>query len=166
MVTAVVITVSDRSYRGERDDLSGPSVVNYLNDKGFLAKGPFLVPDELHAITDAIVRAVDEEGAGLVVTTGGTGLSPRDVTPEATLGVIDKHIPGFSEIMRSESLKRTAYASFSRGVCGVRGKSIVINLPGSPRGACENIEVLGELLKDAVREVQGGCGAMDDRGIN
>ncbi|NIO15772.1 MAG: molybdenum cofactor biosynthesis protein [Deltaproteobacteria bacterium] len=165
MFTAFVITVSDRSFRGEREDLSGPSVAGFLAGKQFHVVGSAIVPDEAGAIGDAICGAIDNEGVDLVVTTGGTGLSPRDVTPEATLSVIDRHIPGFPEIMRKESIAKTAYASFSRGVCGIRGKSIVINLPGSPKGAIENIEVIGDILRDAVREVRGEVADCSEKGI-
>lgn len=117
--------------------------------------GTTIVPDEVEAISGAICLATDSHCTDLVVTTGGTGLSPRDVTPEATIAVIDKHIPGFSEAMRKESVSKTPYALFSRGVCGIRGRSTIINLPGSPRGALDNISVLGDLLVDIVREVRG-----------
>ncbi len=166
MFTAFVITVSDRSFLGEREDLSGPSVATFLAGKEFLVVGSAIVPDDAGAIGDAICKAIDDEGVDLVVTTGGTGLSPRDVTPEATLSVIDRHIPGFSEIMRKESLSKTAYASFSRGICGIKGNSIVINLPGSPKGALENIEVIGDILKDAVREVRGDVSDCSEKGID
>jgi molybdenum cofactor synthesis domain-containing protein len=166
MFTAFVITVSDRSFQGEREDQSGPSVVQFLAGIQFHVVGSTIVPDDVGAIGGAICSAVDDSGVDLVVTTGGTGLSPRDVTPEATLSVIDKHIPGFSELMRKESLRETAYASFSRGVCGIKSKSIIINLPGSPKGALENIRVLGDILQDAVREVRGDSPDFSEQGTD
>lgn len=166
MLTAFVITVSDRSFQGLREDLSGPSVAKYLTENAFHVVGSAIVPDEIGAISDAICRAIEVSGVDLVVTTGGTGLSPRDVTPEATLSVIDKQIPGFSEIMRKASLDKTVYASFSRGICGIKNRSIIINLPGSPRGAVENIQVLEDILQDAVREARGAIIDCIDKGTD
>lgn len=154
-LTACVITVSDRSYSGKREDLSGPLLEELLKKNGFHVLDIHTVPDERADIVSAILKSIDSDGADLVVTTGGTGLSPRDITPEATLSVVERVVPGFSEFMRIKSLEKTPYASFSRGVCGIRRKSLIINLPGSPTGALENIEVLLDLLPGAVREIKG-----------
>jgi len=154
VIKAVVITVSDSSYSGKREDTSGPAVERYLRDKGIEVTGVVVVPDEKEMIVEVLERFV-EEGYDLVVTCGGTGLSPRDVTPEATLAVIEKEVPGFSELMRRRSGEKTPYAPFSRGVCGIAGKSLIINLPGSPSGAVENLDFIAHLIPDAVRAVRG-----------
>ena len=129
---AVVITVSDKGSRGERTDTSGPAVAAMLKDI-FDVGEVVIVPDEMELIANAMKEAIDKSGADLVVSTGGTGVSKRDVTPEATMSVIDKELPGFAEIMRAESYKITRHALISRAVCGIRGESMIINLPGSEK---------------------------------
>ena len=137
--TALVITVSDRCYRGEREDLSGPALAAYLTKQGFELLPPVLVPDEQPLIEAALIAACEADAA-LVLTTGGTGFAPRDLTPEATLAVCEKPVPGIPEAMRAASMKITPRAMLSRAVAGIRGRSLIVNLPGSPRAALENLE--------------------------
>ena len=144
--TAAVITVSDKGFRGERKDTSGPALVSLLKEAGFTVLGVSLVPDEKELIEAELLRLTDTEKAALVLTTGGTGFSPRDVTPEATKAVIERETPGLSERMRAESMKITPKGCLSRSVCGIRGRSLIVNLPGSEKAARENLEaILGPL---------------------
>lgn len=151
--TAAVLTVSDSSSRGERDDVSGPSVTAVLQKSNFTVITSKIVPDEQPAIQNAILRLVEK--AQLVVTTGGTGIAQRDVTPEATRAVCDRLLEGVAERMRSEGAKKTPFAALSRGVCGVRGQSIVLNVPGSPKGAVESLEAVIDLLPHALQLLSG-----------
>jgi len=139
MYTAAVITVSDRSYRGERPDEGGPRLAALLREKGYDVVHTDLVPDEPDRIGSAICRAADDLDIALVVTTGGTGFAPRDITPEATLRVLEKMTPGIPETMRMRCLQYTDRSMLSRGVAGIRRRSLIINLPGSPKAAAENI---------------------------
>ena len=152
---AQVITVSDKGSRGERVDSSGPALKKMLASQGYKVYEVIVVPDEVDAIAGAIKHAVDKQKADLVVTTGGTGLSPRDVTPEATRLVIERDLPGFSEAMRSESFKITPHAIISRAVCGIRGNAIIINLPGSERAAIENLGFITKAIPHALAKLQG-----------
>ena len=152
---AQIITVSDKGSRGERIDSSGPALKRMLESQGFNVGDVIIVPDEADMIADAIKRAVDDQKADLVATTGGTGLSPRDVTPEATRMVIDRDLPGFAEVMRSESYKITPHAVISRAICGIRGNSIIINLPGSERAARENLGFVIRAIPHALAKLQG-----------
>ena len=137
--TALIITVSDRCYSGQREDLSGPALTACLEKEGFSLLPPVLVPDEREQI-QAALEAACEADAALVLTTGGTGFAPRDVTPEATLAVCEKLVPGIPEAMRAASMQITSRAMLSRAVAGIRGRTLMINLPGSPRAALENLE--------------------------
>ena len=139
MYTAKVITVSDRSYRGEREDAGGPAVRALLRQAGYEVGAAEIVPDERERIEAALKKASDEEKIALIVTTGGTGFAPRDVTPEATMAVCEKLAPGIPEAMRAASMRITPKACLSRAAAGIRGRSLIINLPGSPKGACENL---------------------------
>lgn len=150
---AAVITVSDASSRGERQDLSGPAVSDLLSASGFRVEQTTIVPDEQPIIREALLQAC--ERADLVVTTGGTGIAPRDVTPEATREVCEKLIEGIPEQMRSSGRQHTPYAVLSRGICGIRGKSIILNLPGSPSGACESLASVIGLLAHALNLLHG-----------
>ena len=138
-LTAKVITVSDRSFRGEREDLSGPAVKNLLERAGYEVGAVEVLPDEQPRIESALIRAADEEKLALIVTTGGTGFAPRDVTPEATIKVCEKLTPGIPEAMRAASMQITPKACLSRAAAGIRGTSLIINLPGSKKASAENI---------------------------
>lgn len=150
-LTFAVITVSDRSSRGEREDLSGPELKAFIEKLGGQVIKTSVVPDEKERIKQKLMELCDGQGAPeIILTTGGTGLSPRDVTPEATKEIIEKEVPGLAEAMRAESLKKTPMAMLSRAVCGIRNKTLIINLPGSVRGALENFQVVVPALPHAI----------------
>jgi molybdenum cofactor synthesis domain-containing protein len=150
-LTFSIITVSDRSSRGEREDLSGPALRRYVEECGGKVLSTEVIPDEKEIIKQKLIELCQgEEAPEIVLTTGGTGLSPRDVTPEATYEVIEKEVPGLAEAMRAESLKKTPMATLSRSVCGIRNRTLIINLPGSVRGALENLEVVAPVLGHAM----------------
>ena len=136
--TAAVITVSDKGYRGEREDTSGPNLCEILKNKGFDVVYTSIIPDEMEQIKAELVKC-SEEGIALVLTTGGTGFSPRDITPEATLAVIERATPGIPEAMRAESMRITPRGCLSRSVAGIRKRTLIINLPGSKKASQENI---------------------------
>ena len=138
--TAAVITVSDKGSKGERKDTAGPEVCRILTENGYDVIHTAMVPDEKEKIRAELLKCTDEKACTFVVTTGGTGFSQRDVTPEATLDILEKLTPGLPELMRAESMKVTPFGCLSRGVAGIRGKSLVINLPGSEKAARENLE--------------------------
>ena len=152
--TATVLTISDSCARGERTDLSGPGVAAVLRRRNFSLVGTEIVPDEQAAIEKAIVRWAAE--SRLVVTTGGTGIAARDLTPEATRRVCERLLEGVAERMRFEGAKKTPFAALSRGVCGVRGQSLILNLPGSPRAAVESLESVIDLVPHALQLLHGG----------
>ena len=145
---AAVLTVSDRSWRGERPDTGGPRVARDLVRAGFRVSAPQVVPDERRRIAAAIRRLA--RGASLVVTTGGTGLSPRDVTPEATRSVLDREVPGLAEAMRASGVRRTPHAALSRATAGTLGCCLVLNLPGSPKAASESLAAVLPVLPHAL----------------
>ncbi len=155
IVRAAVLTVSDRSARGEREDAGGPLIEEIVRSKGWEVIVYSVVPDDRTAIKNELIRLADNLEADLILTTGGTGLAARDITPEATLDVIDRPVPGMAEAMRSESLKKTPYAMLSRAVCGVRGTSLIVNLPGSPRAVQECLEVILPVVPHAVELLRG-----------
>ena len=151
---AHVITVSDGVSAGTREDVSGPALQHILRQAGLQVSDPEVVPDTHERITDAIVAAV-VAGADLVVTTGGTGLGPRDVTPQATSMLIDYEVPGLSELMRSAGATKTPMAVLSRGVAGVRGHTLILNVPGSMKGATESLEAVMPVLGHAIQLLHG-----------
>jgi len=151
--TAAVLTVSDSCSRGERTDLSGPAIADALRAKNFQVVATEVVPDDVTAIQKALAWMTSE--ARLVVTTGGTGVAPRDVTPEATRTICERLLEGVAERMRAEGSKKTPLAALSRGVCGIREKSIILNVPGSPRGAIESLEAVVDLLPHALQLLSG-----------
>ena len=151
---AVVITVSDKGSRGERIDTSGPALVEMLRD-AYDVEPIIIVPDEMAMIAETMKREIDDNGIDLVVTTGGTGVSRRDVTPEATRMVIDRELPGFAEVMRLESYKVTPHAIISRAICGIRNESIIINLPGSEKAAVENLGFVLKAIPHALAKIKG-----------
>lgn len=157
---ALVLTLSDTAAAGNREDLSGPEAAKILEEAGFEVRGIEVLPDERVAIEARLVQASSDK-IRLVVTTGGTGLSPRDVTPEATLAVIDRQVPGISELMRAEGVKKTPRAALSRGVAGIRQSTLIINLPGSVKGVRECLGAIRPILAHAVETLQQsslGCG--------
>lgn len=137
--TAAVITISDKGYRGEREDTSGPNLVQILQDRGFDVVYTSILPDEREMISEALRKCADEMGIALVLTTGGTGFSPRDITPEAAMDVIERSTPGIPEAMRAESMRITPKGCLSRSVAGIRGRTLIITLPGSKKASAENI---------------------------
>ena len=150
IMRAVVVTVSDRSAAGEREDVSGPEAARLLEEKGMQVLRIEVVPDEIEQI-ETVLRSSIEQHVPLVLTTGGTGFAPRDVTPEATLNVIERRADGLSEAMRAASLAKTPYAMLSRGVCGIASKTLIINLPGSPKGVRECLEVILPVIPHGLR---------------
>jgi molybdopterin adenylyltransferase len=151
--TAAVITVSDSCARGERVDLSGSAVAELLQKAGFKVGDRKILPDESIKIQNLLIGLAQE--VRLIVTTGGTGVAPRDVTPEATIAVCDRLIDGVGERMRTEGIKKTPFAALSRGVCGVRGQALILNLPGSPAGAVDSLQAVLELIPHALNLLLG-----------
>jgi len=139
MYTAAVITISDKGYRGERVDTSGPNLCNILKEKGYDVVYSSILPDDKEMIQAELCKCADELGIALVLTTGGTGFSPRDITPEAAMAVIERPTPGIPEAMRAESMRITPKGCLSRSVAGIRGRSLIITLPGSKKASQENI---------------------------
>jgi molybdenum cofactor synthesis domain-containing protein len=151
--TAAVLTISDSSFQGKREDLSGPAVVRQLEAAGFQVIRTSTVPDEGDQIQKQLIEC--SRLAQLVVTVGGTGIAARDVTPEATLAVAEKLVPGIAEKMRTEGAKKTPFAALGRGVCGVREKSLLLNLPGSPTAAGESLQAVLDILPHALELLSG-----------
>ncbi len=145
-----ILTVSDRSSRGERADLSGPALADFVRTRGWLASLTDLVPDSREQIASTLTAWCARGDLDVILTTGGTGFAPRDVTPEATRDVIEREAPGLSEAMRAASLKITPHAMLARAVSGIRGRTLIINLPGSPKGAVESLGVVADALEHAV----------------
>jgi len=152
-LTAAVVTVSDSCARGEREDVSGPSVARLLEKLQFSVTVREVVADDSIQIQNLLIRLARE--VRLVVTTGGTGIATRDVTPEATVAACDRLVDGVAERMRSEGSKKTPFAALSRGVCGVRGRALILNLPGSPAGAVESLQAVAGLIPHAVELLSG-----------
>ena len=152
-LSAAVVTVSDSCARGQRKDASGPAVAQLLEKLNFSVLAQEVVPDDEIRIQNLLIRLARQ--VRLIVTTGGTGIAPRDVTPDATAGVCDRMLDGVAEKMRSEGMKKTQYAALSRGICGVRGQAIILNLPGSPNGAVESLAAVAGLLPHAIELLSG-----------
>jgi molybdenum cofactor synthesis domain-containing protein len=164
MFSIGIITASDKGSRGEREDVSGRTIATMLAGLGEV-KHYVVVPDEREALSREIVNMVDKLAVDLILTTGGTGLGPRDVTPEATLAVIDRQVPGIPEAMRARSLEVTSRAMLSRAVAGIRGRTLIINLPGSPKGVKECLEVVLPALEHGLSIMKGEtgeCGSQAD----
>ena len=153
--TFAVITMSDSGARGQREDTSGAALKELLSAQGYRLCHYKVVPDRVDFIVEEVLKAIDEKGADLVLTTGGTGVSPTDVTPEAMNKIFEKEVPGIAEAMRSASLAITPKAVISRGRAGIRQQSLIINLPGSKKGALENIEVVLPALDHALEKIKG-----------
>ncbi len=155
MIKAGVLTISDKGFRGQRKDTSGPLVAEILTKGGYKVEKLGICPDDHEKIAECLIEWVDRDGLRLVVTTGGTGVSPTDVTPEAMLRVMEYQIPGMAEAMRASSLTKTPHAMLSRAMAGVRGCSLILNLPGSPEGARENLAVILPALNHALAKIGG-----------
>lgn len=152
---AAILTISDKGFRGEREDAGGPLLQQWLAERGVEIVCTRIVPDELEQIAATLREWADQHQPELILTTGGTGVSPRDVTPEATLLILDRLLPGFGELMRAESLKITPMAILSRAVAGIRNQSLIINLPGSPKGAIENLSAIWAAVPHGVAKIRG-----------
>ncbi len=153
-----VVTMSDKGAVGQREDTSGKALQEILFDEGYSLKAYTIIPDVINTIIETIVDLVDSQKIDLIVTTGGTGVSPSDVTPEAMREILDKEIPGMAEAMRAASFLKTPHAVISRAMAGVRRQSLIVNLPGSEKAARENIEVLLPAIPHALEKIKGGKG--------
>ena len=154
-ICTAILTVSDRGSRGERSDASGPRIVSWLENQPVRIVQTAMVPDEIPAISEQIKTWADDRACDLILTTGGTGVSPRDVTPEATSKVLDRHLPGYGELMRLKSLETTPMAIISRALAGIRGECLIINLPGSPQAAIENLQAVWPAVAHTIEKIQG-----------
>ena len=155
LIKAAILTLSDKGSRGERVDLSGPALASWLSERAVEVVCVKILPDEADGISAQLIEWSDAGICDVLLTTGGTGVSPRDVTPEATLKVLDREVPGIAEAMRANSIKTTPHAMLSRAIAGVRRRTLILNLPGSPRGAIENLEAVWPAIPHAVKKIQG-----------
>lgn len=163
---AAILTLSDKGARGERVDESGPALEAWLAERGVTTVRSLIIPDDFDTIVATLSEWADEDAAELILTTGGTGVSPRDVTPEATMKVAHRLIPGIGELMRLKSMEKTTMAALSRAVAAIRGGTLIINLPGSPKGARENLEAAWPVVGHAVEKIRGDqsdCGGRFER---
>ena len=156
MIKAAVLTISDSCSQGTREDLSGPAVKNMLASANIDAGEILILPDDQDLIAEKLKSLCDETDINVIITTGGTGLSPRDVTPEATLSVCDRIVPGLMEASRAEGYRKTPNAILSRGCAGIRNGTLIVNLPGSVKAVTECMEIIGPILPHAVKMMQGG----------
>ncbi len=154
-----ILTVSDRSARGERPDLSGPAIEELISKRGWSVNRVEIIPDELPLLIDTLATWADSGEFDIILTTGGTGFSPRDITPEATIKVVHREAPGLAEAMRAASLNLTPHAMMSRARAGIRGRTLIVNLPGSPRAAVENLNVVLPVFEHAVALLSDDPGA-------
>ena len=152
---AAVLTISDKGSIGQRQDTSGPAVAEVLKTIGAEVVKYEIIPDDIEIISGRLMKYADSPGIDLIITTGGTGVAPRDLTPEATMKVIDREVPGMAEAMRMESFKKTPHALISRAIAGIRKQTLIINLPGSPRGATENLQFILKAIPHAVEKIKG-----------
>ncbi len=157
-MSCAVVTMSDKGAVGLREDTSGAALKEILKQEGFILDEYLIIRDEEDHIVETLIQLVDEKKIDLIVTTGGTGVSPRDVTPEAMIRVIDKEVPGMAEAMRAASFTKTPHAVISRSKCGIRKQSLIVNLPGSKKAARENINVILPALPHAIEKIKGGMG--------
>jgi molybdenum cofactor synthesis domain-containing protein len=155
MIKAAIVTVSDSAVAGTRQDRSGPALRDRARELGWMVSAMELTPDESGEIAAILGRLADSGEVAVILTTGGTGVAPRDITPEATRGVIEREIPGLGELMRAEGLKFTPTAVLSRGLAGVRGRTLIVNLPGSPKGALESFDAIAKLVPHIVDLLEG-----------
>jgi len=152
VIQVAILTVSDRSSRGERPDASGPVIQQFVREVlGWDVAQTAIVPDDASVICSTLAEWCDEAKVNLIFTTGGTGFAPRDVTPEATRAIVDREAPGLAEAMRAASLKVTPHAMLTRAVCGIRGRTLIVNLPGSPKACRENLETIAPALPHAMQ---------------
>jgi len=154
-----ILTISDRSSRGEREDASGPALARLIQAEGWSIVKQAVIPDDESVIRETLIEWAEGDELSVILTTGGTGFSPRDVTPEATHAVIDREAPGLAEAMRAVSLKITPHAMLSRIVTGIRKKTLIVNLPGSPKGAVENLQVILPVLPHAIQLLRDDPGS-------
>ncbi len=155
VITVGILTMSDKGSKGEREDISGLEIRRMVAELGSVVKAYEVIPDEVPVIEERLKNFSDELKLDLVLTTGGTGVTPRDVTPEATFAIIERSLPGMSEVMRFESMKKTPYAMISRAVCGIRGTTLIINLPGSPKAVRENLAAVLPAIRHTVEKING-----------
>ncbi|ACD94650.1 MogA/MoaB family molybdenum cofactor biosynthesis protein [Trichlorobacter lovleyi] len=160
---AAILTLSDKGARGERVDASGPALSAWLAERGVTTVAAEVIADEYQQIIARLTAWADSDTADLILTTGGTGVSPRDVTPEATMQVVTRLIPGMAELMRLRSMEKTRMAALSRAVVGIRAQSLIINLPGSPKGAVENLEAVWQVIGHAVEKIRGDSSDCGER---
>jgi molybdopterin adenylyltransferase len=146
-----ILTLSDRSAKGQRPDASGPALAELIHAQGWSVTKQEILPDDESAIRAKLIEWTDSGEVEVILTTGGTGFAPRDITPEATRAVIERDAPGLAETMRADSLKKTPHAMLSRAVAGIRGRTLIVNLPGSPKGAVENLQTILPVLPHAIQ---------------